>query len=335
MGAPVENTELPGEESGALQAAEPTTHLPASEPVTQPKADELVDEKPKPVKRGSIFGKMKAGFGNIRSPVREKDQKEAELKPQVPPKDEAGVSETAPQIPEPTSTDPVKEAEIPAVAGKTAAAADVAQPAGEHKPAEAAKDKLDEIAPAGGQKGFLSGLPFMGKRGRSVSPSTPMKEQPVKKEETPIVPAKDETPLEPTPAKIEEPIVPTAPAATNGTAQTAETPLEKAAAEPKKDDITPNKRQSMLGGLGRRASKALNRMQAPQKKENVVPAGTTEPKKVEETAAGLNRDEEKPLVNGEAKAAEAEAQPSSIGDVVPDAIHTGQAQSTPTVTASA
>ena len=44
---------------------------------------------------------MQAGWGSMKSPTKEKEQKDAELKPETPAKD-VGVSENPPQLPEST-----------------------------------------------------------------------------------------------------------------------------------------------------------------------------------------------------------------------------------------
>lgn len=305
MVAPVEGAQEPAGESG---------------PVTD--AATKTEEKPKPSKRGSIFGRVQSAF----SPSREKDQKEAELKPMVPPKD-TGVSETAPQIPEPqtASTDAAEAAAVP----------EVSEPKTESKPAEAAKEQLDTISPTQKKGGFLSGLGgFINKRDRSVSPSAAMKEPPTK-EETPVVPPKDESAVEP--AAAEEPSMPASEPVPAAAEPTAEAPAEKAAEEPTKttDATSPtaNKRQSVIGNfgnLGRRASKAFKNFQQPPRKENATPVAADAKKEEPMEAAPAT---EAPHVNGESESKP--EQQSSIGDVVPDAVTAGHAQTAPTVTASA
>lgn len=308
MAAPVEGAQEP------VAASEPVTDAPVTKP----------EEKAvRPGKRGSIFGRMGSGWGSLKSPSKEKELKDAELKPDVPPKD-AGVSETAPQIPEPAAETTTDAAAPPAI--------ETTEPTSEAKPAEAAKEQLDAVSPNAQPKGFLSGLPFLNKRGRSVSPSATMKEAPAaKQEETPVVPAKDETAVDAPAAAVEEPTtsVPETSTATDPVKQTEE-PVKTETTSP-----TANKRESMFSNLGRRASKAFKGYQSPRK-ENAVPA-TTQPKTEEVTeAAPAAAEADKPIINGESKALETEQQPSSIGDVVPDAVNAGQPEhSTPTVTASA
>ena len=246
---------------------------------------------------------MQAGWGSLKSPQKEKEEKDAELKPEVPPKDEP-VSEHPPQIAA-TSIEP-------------------AEPVAEEPKTEEAKpstpeEKKDATTPSKEKKNFLSSfLP----RNRSVSPSTPMKDSPAKTEETPAAAA--EVPKEPQPVeegKADEAIAET----------TAVEPLKPAEAKPAEAEPTKTeKRQSVLGSIGRRASKAFKGIQAP-KKENTAPA--TEAKK-EETVVAAPAAEEA-TTNGEVKPAES-TEPKSIGDVVPDAITAGKPEHQPAaVTASA
>jgi len=273
---------------------------------------------------------MQSGFSSMKSPSREKSEKEAELKPEVPPKDTV-VSDTAPQLPEPTSTEPTTEgAAVPAI--------ETSEP--ENTPADAAKEPLDAVSPKEKSGGFLSNL--LGKRNRSVSPSAAMKESPAKKDDAPIAPPKDDLAVtEPTATGIEEPIKPTT--EVPATAETTDSPIDAAADPARTDATTPagGKRQSVMGNLGRRASKAFKGFNSPaSRKENAVPGAFPTTTKAEET--GVPETESTPLTNGETKAADSlpvnghePEQQNSIGDVGPDAINIGQARTTPTVTASA
>ena len=241
LGSPIEE---PAVESSALTDA----------PVNKPE-----EKLERPNKRNSIFGRMGSSFSGLKSPGKERSQKDAELKPVVPPKD-TGVSETAPQIPEPS----IENSETPAAIPST----ETTEQQNEGKPAEAAKEQLDGISPSNNQPfgGFLSSLPFIGKRNRSVSPSANMKDAPAKKEETPVVPTKDES-------AIEEPFQPVT--ETTAAHEPVGTPMERVEAPSQNEPISPsaNKRASMFGNLSRRASKAFGK-QSPMKKENAVPAST-------------------------------------------------------------
>ena len=277
------------------------------------KSDDKPEEKSKAAKRTSIFGRMSSGFTSMRSPAKEKDHKDAELKPDVPPKDDA-VAESAPQIPR-SSAEPTE----PIVVDTTNTQAD-------DKPEEGKEDKKNEAAtPAKEKKGFLSGLSFM-KRDRSVSPSQTAKSQPKPESE-----AVNEDAPEPT--KAEEPTPETSTTAAEP-AENVEPKPEEAVEETPKDDkaetSTPNKRQSVLGSLGRRASKAFKGMQTP-KKENAAPKTETKEEPSENQTAV-----ETPATNGETTK-ETSQEPQQIGDVVPNAIDAGKPQEStpPTVTASA
>jgi hypothetical protein len=245
----------------------------------------------KPSKRGSIFGRIPSAWGSLKSPSKEKGEKEAELKPEVPAKD-ATVSEAAPQLPETATTEPI---ETPVVAPVTEATKpEIAEPVAE-------PTKATEATPSKEKKNFLSGLPFLNKRDRSVSPSAAAKEQPKIETSAPVVPAKDlpakDEVAATEPVKVEEPVAETTPAVVPATNESA------IADEPKTAEATSpngNKRQSMLGNLGRRASKALNRIQP--KKENATPvaADSKTPVAEETTAPAVTEkkaDETTPVVS--------------------------------------
>lgn len=229
----------------------------------------------------------------MKSPTKEKD---AELKPEVPAKDE--VAEEAPVLPETATTDRT-DAELEADKIEAKAEKEVQQ---EHAAEEAKKEEV--ATPAKEKSGFLSG--FLPKRSRSVSPSAALtKNEPEAAKETIEQPTTTETPA--------------SEAVATESAEKTEEPI-------KTETSTANKRQSVLGSLGRRASKAMSGMRTP-KKENVTPAGEATKEETSEVSA----DAEKPLVNGEATATKTEE--PVIGDVVPSAISTGQQP--PAVTASA
>ena len=246
---------------------------------------------------------MQAGWSGMKSPQKEKDEKDAELKPEVPPKDEP-VSDAPPQIPATSGETVDPTIEVPQLE--------------EDKPTTS-EEKKEVATPGKEKKNFLSSLSFM-KRDRSVSPSTPMKEAPAKTEETSPVEAptesapveenkQDDALVEPTSADLMK--------STQETPKTEETPKSE-------------KRQSVLGSLGRRASKAFKGMQAP-KKENIAPA--TEAKKEESPVVAPATEE--PITNGEVHKEE-HIQPAVIGDVVPEAINVGKPEHQPaTVAASA
>lgn len=308
--AGTETPVLASTEAAPVLAGASATETPAAADVAaEEKAAETPVAESKPSKRGSIFGRVSSTFGTLRSPAKEKDLKDAELK--VEPAKDGAVSDTPPVLPETArSTDSAADTAIPALQ----------EPAAEPK---AEEKEVPAVSPSKEKNSLFTGIGGYLKRGRSVSPSTLKKDQ-TKKDETVEEPAT----IEPV-AKVEEP-------ATEGGATAAEpsseTPVEKVEEPKTETTTTPNKRQSVLGSLGRRASKAINRFQAP-KKENVAPAAT-EAKK--EEVADVKPVETTPAVNGETKKEEAE--PQQIGDVVPEAVHTGQPQQQQTpaaVTASA
>lgn len=242
----------------------------ATADVAETKSDEpveaaaAVDEKPKPTKRNSIFDSFKAGF---KSPVKEKEQNDAELKSETA--NETAVSSTAPQLWEPapdttTTTGTTSAIAEPKIEGDKVAA-------GETVP-----------SPNREKKNFLSGLPFLNKRDRSVSPSAASKE---------VTEISEPAPVTPTVAATE----------------TGEKSEEKTTSE--EPTANGNKRQSVLGGLGRRASKMLSRGQ-PHRKENVAP-----------TAAATT-----------ATTTETEAEESAVTEINPAVVHPAAAQA---ITASA
>lgn len=291
-------TETPAAESSAV--AEPvaaTTVAPTEEkpiealPVAADTTATPEEKAAKPSKRGSIFGRIPSAWGSLKSPSKEKGEKEAELKPEVPAKD-AAVSESAPQLPETATTEPI---ETPVVAPATEATKpEITEPATE-------ATKPTEATPSKEKKNFLSGLPFLNKRDRSVSPSAATKEQPKTETAAPVVPAKDvpakDEVVAAEPVKAEEPATEAAPAAAPAATESA------IVDEPKTAEATSpngNKRQSMLGNLGRRASKALNRIQP--KKENATPvaADSKAPVTEETTAPAVTEkkaDETTPVVS--------------------------------------
>lgn len=270
------------------------------------KVEETTEEKPKPAKRGSIFGLI-PGFGSAKSPSKEKEQKDAEL---TSTSDDV-VSEEPPVLPETATTQPT---DTVAEADKIEAKAETEL---QHEHEQEAK-KEAVTTPGKEKKLFLNGLSFMKSRQRSVSPANPAAVQSNAEVSTPKTEATE-------PTMTDAPVVESA----------AIEPLEKPAVttEESSKATTPsaNKRQSFIGSLGRRASKAMGYKGA--KKENVAP--TTE---ASEESTGVVDATGQPKVNGEATSDGLPAeqkQQQTIGDVVPEAISVGQPQQSPTVTASA
>ena len=184
----------------------------------------------KSAKRGSIFGRI-SSWGGVKSPSKEK---EVELKPETPIKDDI-VSEAPPVLPETATTEPTDtEAEANKIESK--AETEVI------KEDEAKKDEVATpiVTPGKEKSSFLSGL--LPKRNRSVSPSANL---------TTKTEAEAPTEAVEEPAKIEEPATETVTADYSKDAEEAS----------KVETSTPNKRQSVLGSLGRRASKAMSEYQ--------------------------------------------------------------------------
>ncbi len=245
------------------------------------------------------------GWGGIKSPSKEKEQKDAELKPEVPPKDNT-VAETAPQLPETTATEP----------------AEVVTTNGDVKPETTA---TETSTAANTKPGFLSSLSFSNKRNRSVSPSANMKEAPATTEQTAPIVAPVEAPKEAEPVEevksdkliggtnTVDPLSPLKPE--GAVAKTDEPTKTEQQTSAEKD----TRRQSVFSNLGRRASKAFKGMNSPRK-ENTAP--TTAVTKPEETTEAVKSTEE-PTTTEESKTLEPEQQ-HQIGDVVPEAITLGE-----------
>ncbi|KAF2120841.1 Pleckstrin homology domain-containing protein [Lophiotrema nucula] len=331
-----EETPIPAAEPTAVSATAPVitedipkvgeelkneTTIPAAEPVaattTEAPKEETkpaVEEKPKPTKRGSIFGSF---VEKLKSPTTEK--KESEVVP-APPAKEPETTAEAPKVEEPVTAAPIP--------------ADVTAEAPKEEKKEGVKPAT---TPAKEKQHFSFGKFLGGAKEKVKSPSTeksPVEaaktttEEPAKAEETPApVPA---APIEPAAeAPKEEAIKP---------AEEAPATTTPAATKPKRGSIFGNLTGSVkkekegeasdkpkgLSGLFRQASKA-----GKSKKEK-EPTTSTPPKVEEETAttepAKEEKKEETPVAT----------EPTSIGDVVPSAISVGEApKSTPQVSASA
>ncbi|GAB7348455.1 hypothetical protein MBLNU459_g6872t1 [Dothideomycetes sp. NU459] len=310
-----------------VETAEPTTAT-ATDAAAVPAVEKA--EKPKPSKRNSIFGSF---FEKVRSPTTEK--KESEVGPVVPPKDTV-VSDEAPQIPEPATEttaldgaaveEPVVEAPattVPETETKTETAAPVAAPAA-----------ASTLTPRKEKESFFGGIV---NKVRAKSPANLNRS--AKTEEAPVVPPKSEERV--AAAAPEEPVTAAAPIAAAEEPVAAETAAAPVTEEPvtdatNKGTFKESRRKSFLG-LFRKPSQAVHGSKEAKKEENVTPAAAektdesavTEPAATEETAAAAT---EAPAAAIETKAEE----PSSIGDVVPEAVTVGQAHSSnPTVSATA
>ena len=281
---------------------------PAEEPIALDGAAETKTEekKPKPTKRGSIFGTIAQ---KLKSPTTEK--KESEVAPVVPAKD----TEAAPEAPK------TEDAPVVPEAAPVAAATDA--------------PKTEETKPATGtphkEKEHFSFGKFLGK---AKSPTT---ETPPKVEETP---KKEATPepvvaTEATEAAKEEEKKEEAPLGVTSTAAAAPAPKAKRGSifgnfggSVKKEKEGESSEKKGLGGLFRNASKSIR----PKKEEKAAAT----PAKVDETAEPKEEEKKTEEAPKEENAAEKKTEPATIGDVVPEAVTVGQApKSTPEVSATA
>jgi len=270
-----------------------------------------VDEKPKPAKRGSIFGSV---FNKVRSPTSEK--KEADLIPAVPAKD--SVAKESEPLPE---SKPLEEAQV-AVPTTIEPVSEPSLKTDETKPVES---KPAVSTPSKEKDHFSFGRLFSGNKDRAKSPAATEK-----------APASEPAKVDAVAPKIEDPAAPSAPAPVEPVvaAPVVESQAEPAAAQEKKDEVTPvKKRGSIFGSLGRSLSKATKASTPKEtKKETATPTTvpeTTEPK--DDKIATSVVDDKKDDTPAAAAPAE-----KSIGDVVPEAVSVGEApKSTPAVSTTA
>lgn len=310
-------------ESSAAPAATEEAPKPVEEtPAASPAEEKKAEEKPKPTKRGSIFGTF---VEKLKSPTHEK--KEADL---VPAPKEEKVSAEAPKLDElPKSDDTPADAPaapVEPVAAATDATAEA--PKAEATPAEA----KTPTTPAKEKQHFSFGKFLGGNKEKAKSPAAEKTSDAPKTEEAPKV--EETTPAE---AAAE----PAAPAAETAEPK-EETPAEGTAPAPKK-------RGSIFGALGGSVKKEKDGEEKPQglkglfrnaskagrskkDKEVAAPAKVDETAEPKEAAAADAATEDKK----EPEAPAAPAEPAAIGDVVPDAVTVGQApKSTPQVASTA
>lgn len=273
----------------------------------------VAEEKPKPTKRGSIFGNF---VEKLKSPTTEK--KESELVP-APISKEPEVATDAPKTEEPIA--PI----VPVTDGTTEA------------------PKVEEAKPATTphkeKTPFSFGKFLGGAKEKVKSPTTekapaseaPKLEDPVKADEAPVLaPIEPVVPVEPVaeaPKEEEAPIGVTSTAtATPATQKKRGSIFGNLTGSVKKEkDGEASEKPKGLSGLFRSASKATK-----TKKEEKT---ATAPAKVEETTEPK---EEVPVTEEKKVEAPAATEPQSIGDVVPDAVTVGQApKSTPEVATTA
>ena len=332
--------------AGPLATAEPvgtteTAPVANSSALTEAPVESAAT-KPKPTKRGSVFGNF---FEKVRSPTHEK--KESEVGPVVPPKDEP-VSSEAPRLPEPST----EATELPAATEHSTA--HITEPTAHETAAPVTESAVPTTettapktlpAPKKEKESFLGGLL---NKARAKSPAAE-KRTASTNTSAPAVPPKNDEALET--SKLDDSVAPVAPATTETAAPlAAETePATENATRPTAA-TTPNqtRRKSYFGSLGgakkdgettesgtplgkisnifRRPSQAA-RGSKEARKENNVPEKISEPATTHTT---------EPTVASEAPLTEPEREQQSIGDVGADAVNLGQHQhSNPTVSASA
>ncbi|KAF2869969.1 Pleckstrin homology domain-containing protein [Massariosphaeria phaeospora] len=255
-------------------------------PVTEEK--KVIEEKPKPTKRASIFGNF---VEKLKSPTTEKRESEVGLAPVVPAKD----TEVVPEAP--------KVEETPAVT----VVAPIVDTTVEAPKTE--ETKPVSSTPAKEKSGFSFGKFLGGAREKVKSPSTDK-------------PHASEAPKIEEPVKVDEPITPAlvepvAPAAE----PLKEEPVEEETPATSTTPTAQKKRGSIFGNLIRNASKAGKSKK--EKDVHATPAKveeTVEPKdeKTDLSVVADNKDE--PVIPTGAP-----TEPNSIGDVVPDAVTVGQA----------
>ncbi|KAF3049862.1 hypothetical protein E8E11_009587 [Didymella keratinophila] len=289
---PATGDELKTEATPAPVAAETATPAPVETETAAPvvastpiEKDDKTVEKPKPTKRGSIFGSF---FEKVKSPSHEK--KEADLIPAVEKKEEtAAVSEVAKPAEETPAVAPVAETTTEA-------------PLTEAKLDAPKTEAVKPVTPVKEKEHFSFGK-FFGNKEKAKSPAV---------ETPPTLTKTDEAP------KLEEP---SAPVVANGVepavpvAETSAAPVEE-----KKEETLPKKekRSSIFGSLARTVSKAGGKKEPKEKKE--APATVQESAepadKVETPVVAEEKKEETPVVP---------AQQSTIGDVTPESVNVGEA----------
>lgn len=293
-----------------------TSDVPAIEPVKAEEApveEKKAEEKPKPTKRGSIFGNF---VEKLKSPTHEK--KEHEITPAVPAK-ESEVAAEAPKIEEPATTEPAPVA--------PAAEAAPVEPTTEAPKTE--ETKPTTTTPHKEKQSFSFGKFLGGAKEKVKSPVT---------EKTPEAPKTEEAP------KVEDASTAPAPVAE----PTAEVPKEETKEDPAVEPTTTpatKKRASIFGALGSKKEggedkarsgfggifRAASKAGKPKKEKEATPAA-----KVEEAAEPKEeKTDAAPLAEERETAAAPATEPATIGDI-PDAVTVGQdSKSTPQVSATA
>ena len=293
---PVITTDIPKASEDVKTDATPAPIVvPTTEESKAESTTKTADEKPKPTKRGSIFG---AFFEKVKSPTSEK--KEGDLVPAPITKDSEPAAE---------ASKPLDEAVIAAPTTIEPASEPAALKTDEGKPTET---KPAVSTPSKEKEHFSFGKLF-GNKDRAKSPAATDKAPAPEASKVDAVAPKIEDTTTPVVSEPVEPVV---------AAPATESKVEPAATD-KKEETTPvkkEKRGSIFGSLGRSLSK-VTKSKDPKEKDTAVTPTTvpeaSEPK--EEKAVGPldDKKDETPVA-----AAPAE---KSIGDVVPEAVTVGEA----------
>lgn len=307
--APVITQDIPavGEELKTESTPAPLAAAPVDEVKTVDTPSSATQEKPKPTKRGSIFGSF---VEKLKSPTHEKKESDL-IAPPAPAKDEP-VEEVS---------KPLEEAQVGAPVVPV-----VAEPVSE--PVAPKTEEAKSAAPPGTpskEKEHFSFGKLFGSKERAKSPAAAEKAAEPKVDAAPKI--EDTTAATPAPAvsepvvaePIAEPVAPVAPAAATDSkpAEEIETPKKE-------------KRTSFFGNLSRSLSKATGNkkeVKKDEKKETTAIPEANEDTKPEAPIAAVEKEETPAL------AAPAE---QTIGDVPAEAVTIGEApKSTATVPTTA
>jgi hypothetical protein len=297
--APVITSDIPETSHELKTETAPVAVVPATteELKTEESAVKPVDEKPKPTKRGSVFGSF---FEKIKSPTQEK--KEVDLVPAPIAKDAESSQEASKPLEEaqvavPTTIEPVSE------------------PTGVKTDEVKAADNKPAVSTPSKEKEHFSFGKLFGSKDRSKSPAATDKvAEPTKIDA--VAPQIEETPAAATSEPVEPVVV----------APVTETKVEPVVAD--KKDEKKEKRGSIFGSLGRSLSKATKSKDSKDvKKETATPTTVheaTEPKEEATIAPTETKD-----------ATPAPVEQQTIGDVVPGAVTVGDMKSSSAVTSTA
>lgn len=278
-------------------ATAPVLAAPAEEVKTEETPAKAAEEKPKPTKRGSIFGSF---VEKLKSPREEKKEHDFGAAP-------APVKESEP-VPE--ASKPLEEAQVAApvtpVAPETTATEPVAPKTEESKPVTGTPSR---------EKDHFSFGKFFGNKERAKSPAPEPKtaDAAPKIEDTPA-PAATE-PVQPV-----EPIAPV-------TESKPEPIEEKKEDSPKKEEK--KRSSSFFGSLTRSLSKATAKKDVKPAHEQTKETPATVPETSEETPVTADNKTETPAPEATAPAEK------TIGDVPAEAVNVGEPKSNPTVATTA